>query len=121
MIAFMKLGLALLQDGNTLKQRQNGFLDLHFTADESSDAFLYYVNFRLLFRLKVANPNRLLGTLKAKLPSWIPETWNVCFICETDERDKPTMDPSSFVKLKQNPERLSAYYKEVIDNIQELQ
>ena len=47
--------------------------------------------------------------------------WNLCFICQTDERDKPTMGPLSFVKLKHNPERLSANYKEVIDNIQELQ
>ncbi len=46
--------------------------------------------------------------------------WNLCFICQTDERDKPTMDPSSSVKLKRNPERLSACYKEVLDNIQEL-
>ena len=47
--------------------------------------------------------------------------WNLCvMIYHTGERDKPTMDESSFVKLKHNPERLSACYKEVIDNIQEL-
>ena len=49
------------------------------------------------------------------------QDWNLWFICQTDERNKPTMDESSFVKLKHNPERLSACYKEVIDNIQELQ
>ncbi len=46
--------------------------------------------------------------------------WSLCFICQSDETHNPTSDPSSSVKLRNNPERLSAAYRLVVNNIQEL-
>lgn len=46
--------------------------------------------------------------------------WSLCFICRSDETHNPTSDPSSSVKLRNNPERLSAAYRQVVNNIQEL-
>ena len=50
----------------------------------------------------------------------VTRDWDLCFICQSDESYKPTMNLASSVKLRNNPERLSACYKEVADNIQDL-
>lgn len=46
--------------------------------------------------------------------------WSLCFICQSGVNSIPVMNPSSSVKLKNNPERISACYKEVTGNIKEL-
>ncbi len=42
--------------------------------------------------------------------------WDLFFICQSKENYKPIMNPESSVKLRNNPERLSACYKKVTDN-----
>ena len=46
--------------------------------------------------------------------------WSLCFICQSDKGFEPIKNPSSSVKLRNKPERLSVCYKEVTDNTQEL-
>ena len=46
--------------------------------------------------------------------------WSLCFICQSADSKINNMDPSSSVVLRNNPERLSACYKQVTDNIREL-
>ncbi len=50
----------------------------------------------------------------------VTHDWEICFICQSKESYTPIMNSASFVKLRNNPERFSACYKEVTDNIQEL-
>ncbi len=50
----------------------------------------------------------------------VTHDWDLCSICQSKESYNPIMNPASSVKLRTNPERLSACYKEVTDNIQEL-
>ena len=59
---------------------------------------------------------------KSKSATAIMETrdWNLCFICQLEKSNEKTILPSSSVKLRNNPEKLYACYKEVTDNIQEL-
>ncbi len=68
----------------------------------------------------MTNLNWPLVTLKARLPSWILEI-GIYGLFARQMKEINQLDKSSFVELKHNPERLSACYKEVIDNIQELQ
>ena len=46
--------------------------------------------------------------------------WDLCFICQTDVKNKPLLDPSTSVKLKNNVDKLISAYKEVVNNIVEL-
>ena len=46
--------------------------------------------------------------------------WRSCFICQAHKSNEKTVDPSLSIKLRNNPERLYACYKEVKDNIEEL-
>lgn len=46
--------------------------------------------------------------------------WSLCFICQLEKSNEKTLNPSSSIKLRNNPEKLYACYKEVTDNIQEL-
>ena len=46
--------------------------------------------------------------------------WSLCFICQLEKSNEKPVDPSSSVKLRKNPEKLYACYKEVTDNIQKL-
>ena len=57
------------------------------------------------------------GNCESALPMM---DWSLCFICQSDEPQNATVDPSSSVKLRNNPERLSAAYRQVVNNIQEL-
>lgn len=45
--------------------------------------------------------------------------WNLWFICRSDNSYKPTVISSS-VKLRSRAERYAAWYKELVDSIQEL-
>ena len=57
------------------------------------------------------------GNCESALPMM---DWSLCFICQSDEPQNATVDPSSSVKLRNNPERLSAAYRQAVNNIQEL-
>lgn len=46
--------------------------------------------------------------------------WSLCFLCQSSLQMEKTLDPSSSVKLRNNPEKLQSCYKEAVDNIQEL-
>ena len=46
--------------------------------------------------------------------------WDLCFICQTDVKNKPLSNPSTSVKLKNNVDKFISAYKEVVYNIVEL-
>ena len=47
--------------------------------------------------------------------------WSLCFICQSKKKkNKNCLNPSSSIKLGNNPGKLYACYKEVTDNIQKL-
>lgn len=54
---------------------------------------------------------------KSTLYTMDTRDWN---LCQADDRYRPTVGPSSSVKLRNSAERLSACYKVLVDNIQEL-
>lgn len=46
--------------------------------------------------------------------------WSQCLICQTDEPQNPTVNPLTFIKLRNNPEELSGVYKQVLIYIRTL-
>ena len=62
-----------------------------------------------------------MSSFKSTTATMDTRDWSLCFIiCQSDKSNEKTLNPSSSLKLRNNPEQCSACYKEIIDNIQEL-